>query len=335
MAAAKADPAPLLPVYLFVGEDRLKRDALLSRMEERIGKLGDISLNETVFNGSDIDAPDEVAAACATFPFLSEKRLVVVKEIDRASKAVQESICAYLESPSETTVLVMVGDKLAKNTRLYKAISKIDPKAVIACDLKTRRNEVRDFAVKLAASLGMGLDQRAAEELIDRVGKSTVAMDTEIKKLAAYARSQGRDSISPADVAELVAKPEPPKPWDMVDAMASRDMPRCLKILSEADEQFPFGALRMCVQRIEELITVKALRTRPGSQSLANVLGGPDWKYKKHAEQASRFSEAELLRALSEAAECELRMKTGSDRQISFEIWLAGVCTGSWPSPEF
>ncbi len=324
--------AALLPAYLFVGEDRLKRDALLARMQERVSELGDISLNQTVFEGAEIDPPDSVVSACTTMPFLSEKRLVVVKGIGQAKKPVLDAICSYLETPADTTVLVMTGDKLAKNARIYNAVAKIDPSAVIACDLKTRRSDVRAFAIKLARSMEVSLDQRAADELVERVGVSTVAIDAEMRKLVDYVSSMGRTDISAADVANLVVKSEGPKPWEIVDAMSSRSISRCLDLLAQSDGQQLFGMLTLCTRRIEELLTVKALESRPERQSIASVLGGPDWRYKKHREFASRFTEPELIRALSGAADCEMAMKSGADQTTSLQIWLAGVCTGRWPS---
>lgn len=320
----------LLSAYLFLGEDKLKREALLKRMQDRISELGELTLNQTVFEGPEIDPPDAVVAACTTMPFLSEKRLVVIKGIDHARKPVLDSICEYLKNPTETTVLVMIGDKLAKNAKIYNAVAKIDPKAIISCDLKTKKSEVRSFATRLASGFGVALSQRAAETLIERVGISTVAIDAEIGKLAEYVSSQGRTSIEEIDVEALVSKTELPKPWDVVDAMSSRNVSKCIRMLDELQGQQLFGLLTLCVRRIEELLTVKSLRARPGSVSVATVLGGPDWKYKKHAEYASHFKESELIRALSEAAECEKLMKTGFDQETSFVLWITGVCTGSW-----
>ena len=54
------------------------------------------------------------------------KRLVHVRNADKLKKTDSEAIISYLKSPCETTVLLLEAEKLAKNTRLYKAIAAID-----------------------------------------------------------------------------------------------------------------------------------------------------------------------------------------------------------------
>lgn len=321
---------PLLPAYLFLGDDKLKRDALLSRMRERIGALGDLALNESVFDGATVEPADAIASACSTMPFLSEKRLVVVKDIDHARKAVAESLVAYLGDPLESTVLVMLGEKLAKSTRLYKAIAALGSGAIVPCEAKRKRADVAQFVHRLAAKNRMNIDDSAVGALMELVGSDTVALDAEVTKVCGYAQSQGRTYVTADDVKLLVSKAEPPKPWEMADAISRRDVDRCMRILNAMDGQTPFQPMTMCIQRIRELITAKSVFARPGNVSLASVLGGPDWRYKNHREFASYFTEEELIEALSKAAACDVKMKTGSDQMLCFEEWVLGVCTGVW-----
>ncbi|MGI6221809.1 MAG: DNA polymerase III subunit delta [Coriobacteriales bacterium] len=325
-----ASEKPLLPAYLFLGDDKLKRDALLARMRERVAALGDLALNESVFDGPSIEPAEAVTAACSTMPFLSEKRLVVVKDIEHARKAAQDSIAAYLKNPVESTVLVMLGEKLAKNTKLYKAIAAMGPGVIVPCEAKRKRADVAQFVHRLAAKNHMNIDDSAVGTLMMLVGNDTVALDAEVTKVCGYAQSQGRNYVTSEDISLLVTKAEPPKPWEIADAISRRDLDRCMRVLNAMQGQTPIQPLSMCVQRIRELITVKSVESRPGSASLSSVLGGPDWRYKNHRSYASYFTERELIEALGKAAECDVKMKTGFDQMLCFEEWIIGVCTGNW-----
>ena len=327
MSAKKAE---LLPIYLFIGEDKLKRDTLLDRMEKRIGELGDLALNTSSFDGPQIETPDVVPASCNTVPFLSEKRLVVVKDVEHAKKAVLDAIADYVEDPMESTVLVMSGEKLAKNTRLYKAVAKHYPKGFIACDLKKKPSEIREFVQKLAAGRGITISPAAAEHLVALVGSSTVALDSEMRKLADYLEASGRTAIETGDVSRLVTRTTEPKPWDVANALSERDTGKCLSLLDDIAERTPQAMLSICVGRIRELLTVKALGRRPGAEPIEKVLGGQEWMYRNHRRYASSFSERELIEALGKAAECEKKMKSGSNPDLVLELWVAGVCTGVW-----
>ena len=57
-------------------------------------------------------------------PFMSERRLVIVRHAEKMSAAGQTVLAEYAEDPSPSTVLVLVASKADKRTRLYKAVEK-------------------------------------------------------------------------------------------------------------------------------------------------------------------------------------------------------------------
>ena len=120
----------LLAAYLAVGEDALKREAVIARLRKRLSALGDLSFNADDFDGETAAGAD-IAAACNTMPFASPVRLVYVRNAEKLKKADSEELVSYLAAPSESTVLALEAEKLAKNTRLYKAVAGLGPKAVI------------------------------------------------------------------------------------------------------------------------------------------------------------------------------------------------------------
>ena len=321
----------LLPVYLFIGDDNLKRDALLTRMKQRVGELGDIELNLSTFEAVAVESPDVVVAACNTMPFLSEKRLVVVKDIDLAKgNALSKALAEYIASPMESTILVITGGELKKSTALYKSADKHFPKAIIPCDSKKKRGEVVELARKMMATIGINMEYDAASRLVDLAGTSTVALDAEVRKLRDYVLAQGRTFVTVQDIDAMVTKTQEPKPWDITDALSRRDARACLKLYSELKDPTPYGTMTLCIKRIRELIVVKSLHHRPGGGTITDVLGGKDWMYRNHEKYAAGFTEDELITALDQAAECDRRMKTGADPEVIFPLWLVGVCTGHY-----
>lgn len=311
-----------LPVYLIVGADELKREFVYGRLNERMAKLGDLDFNKDVLEGGSL-APDELTAACNTMPFMSEKRLVVIQSAERLKKAAQEAIVSYLESPNDTTVLALIAEKLAKNTRLYKAIAKVDKKAVIDCSPLGAR-ELPQQVQQFAQSKGVSITRPAAEELISLIGESTIHLDGELTKMAI---ALGRGAvIDLPEVQAYVARVAEPKPWHLSDALAERDATKCAVLLARMSAQSPFGLLTMCVNRIRDLLVAKDLQGQ-GTGALASALGRPDWQVKNYGRWASGFSEAELEAALVGAVACDRAMKTGADQQATFERWVLDVCT--------
>lgn len=310
-----------LPVYLIVGADELKREFVFGRLNERMAKLGDLDFNKDVFDGGAL-TPDEITGACNTLPFMSEKRLVVIQGAERLKKAASEAIVSYLENPNDTTVLALIAEKLAKNTRLYKAIAKVDKKAVIDCAPRSAR-ELPQQVQQFAQSKGVTITRQAAEELISLVGESTVHLDGELTKMAI---ALGRGAlIDLPEVQAHVARVAEPKPWHLSDALSARDAKKCAVLLTRMNAQSPFGLLTMCVNRIRDLLIAKDLQGQ-GTGALASALGKPDWQVKNYARWADGFSQAELEKALISAAACDQAMKTGADKDAVFECWVLDVC---------
>ena len=172
----------LLPAYLAVGEDALKREAVIARLKARLGTMGDMAFNSDEFDGESAEGA-AIAAACNTMPFASPVRLVYVRNVDKLKKADAEELVNYLKAPSATTVLACEAEKLARNTRLYKALAAAGPKAVIDC-APPKSWELPKRVRAMACTHGITLTEGAASALVELVGENTVHLDNELKKIA-------------------------------------------------------------------------------------------------------------------------------------------------------
>ena len=313
----------LLSAYLVNGEDELKRETVLKRLRARMDKLGDMDFNSDTFDGADASGSD-IVTACNTMPFASEARLVVVRNADALAKADSEALVEYLGSPSPTTVLALVSRKLAKNTRLYKAVAALGKQAVIDCTPK-KAYELPKVVRGMAVSHGVTLNDTGARRLVELVGENTVHLDAEIKKLA-LAHSGGQP-IGPAEVEMLVTRSAEVKPWDFTAAFAARDAAACVSLLGKMESVSPYALIGMCVTRLRELITAHALAARGqgGAKALAAHLKQPEWRVKNHPAWARRWSAEELRHALVSAREAERAMKSGAVAEDAFMNWMLSV----------
>lgn len=311
----------LLPVYLVVGEDELKRRTVIERLHRRLEQAGDIAFNTDRFAG-DVASGDAIVQACNTVPFASDVRLVEVEDADKLKKADSEALVAYLDDPCPTTVLALVAPKLAKNTRLYKAVAKHGKTAVIDC-APVKRWELPRTVRAMAVTHGFAMTEGAARALVERVGESTVALDNELRKIAVAHR--GNDPVTEHEVLGMVARTAEVKPWEFVDAFSARNAERALWCLGRMESTSPHALLAMCTTRLRELITARALIDRGTPKELAHVLKLPDWRVKNHVGWARGFTAAELRAALSSACRAERAMKSGANANERFLMWALSV----------
>ena len=321
-SSASSQGTGLLPAYLAVGEDALKQQHVIERLRKRIASLGDLSLNENTFSTDQAQAAD-IINACNTMPFLSECRLVFVKDAQNLDKASSEAIIKYLDNPSDTTVLLLSAKTLKKTTRLYKAFARLDKKAIIECGAKTKR-DLPSYIRNLATGHQSTISAQAANELLARKGEDTVCLDAEVKKLVSIV-GKGK-TIEIEDVKRYCARTSEVKPWELADALANKDSKQAFVLLSLMPSQSLFGLLPLCMKRIREMIKVKDLGANPSSAAIAQMLGKPEWMVKNYPAQCSNFTLAQLTDILIEACELEEKMKSGFDQQKAFELWLGRAC---------
>lgn len=308
----------LLPAYLIVGDDALKRETVIKRLRSRLEKLGDLSFNSDDFDG-EVATGDEIVAACNTMPFASPVRLVYVRNAEKLKKADSEPLVAYLKAPSESTVLALEAEKLAKSTRLYKAAAAVGPKAVIGC-AAPKSWELPKQVRAMATGHGVVMTEGAASMLVELVGEDTVHLNAELKKIALA--HQGSDAVTDREVRSLVARTSEVKPWTFTDAFADRNLGRCLALLTMMDNASPLQLIALCAGRIRELMCAQSLNARGEGAMLAKTLGVPDWRVKNHRTWARKFTARELRQALSRARDAEQAMKSGADADAVFRDWV-------------
>jgi len=315
---------PLLHVYLFSGDDNLKKETLLERLTSRIAKQGDLMMNSVTFTSQTLKEPQVLIDALDTLPFGAPLRLVVIKDIDSVGKPVQEALISYMARPNETTVLVMTATKLASNTRLHKAILAYNKQAILDCGAK-KRWELPTLIRSMAKGCGTEISTASANYLIEHVGTSTVALNNEVKKLSAYVQAFGRGEIREDDIERTVAQTAEPEPWKLPDALCERDLVRTLQVLDRLGSRSAPYLFMLCIGRLRDILSVAVLQAR-GSSDVAGAMKKPSWMIEPLLRGASNYSLGELEGALKAAPQREKQMKSGSDADHLLRLWLVDLC---------
>lgn len=315
--------ADLLPAYLIVGADELKRDAAVRRLRSHVpADMADFNLDE--LDGASLEEPGQLISSAQTMPFCADFRLVIVNGAGELAKPVSEAVVSYLADPNPQCVLCLVAEKLAKNTRLYKAVAKVGPHSVIDC-APLKRWELPPYVVKLAQKRGLSMDNAAAQELVERVGESTVALDNQIATLAQLVGDAGR--ITLADVEANVAQIAEVSPWAFADAVCERNAPRAMEMLNLMKAPSLVFLHSVLVGRLRELICAKSLDARGAASGLARELGRQSWQVKNHVRWSRAFGEEELVELLGQAAVCERALKGSQDSEAAFARFVLAVAS--------
>jgi DNA polymerase-3 subunit delta len=314
-------------VYLIFGEESLLLERALHRLRDRVAEVADLDFNFDVFDGETADA-EAIAAAANTLPFASERRLVVVRNVDKMNAAAQARLADYAKDPAPTACVVFVAAKVPKNSRLYRAV---DATGVTAEYKPPKRSEYPAWVQELLASKGRRITRDAAEALVRAAGRDLRRLEIEAEKLIAFAGE--RTELVLGDVEAAVAQTASTSVFDFLNALGARDCALAFRLLANLmrDGQEILAVHAMTLRHIRMLASVQALVRRGENRAaIAREVGMADWQLRNALDQAERYSSDELTHALRSAAECEARMKSGrGEPEIVFERWVVEVCRRS------
>ena len=188
-------------LYLFEGEEEHIKRSALSQLESALNLGAFSDMNVTAMKDPDAD---KLIAASETLPFMSDKRLVVVREsgmlsgkakdYDEASSA--ERLKDYLPALPDTTVLVFyVRGAADKRKKLYQTIKKCGK--IVTFDRLDQR-QLQSYIARTLKKAGLAVTSDACDRLIYSVGDDLTTVLSETEKLIAYC--DGRDSVTADDI---------------------------------------------------------------------------------------------------------------------------------------
>jgi DNA polymerase-3 subunit delta len=310
----------LKPVYLIYGSEELLLERAERRLHDRLAAVADLDFNYETFDGATA-AADDVVNAANTMPFLSERRLVIVRSVEKLDPAALERLAAYAKDPAPYTCLVLVATKIARNSKLYRAVAATGVAYEYAAP---KRNEYAGEVVRLLRERGKTIAMPAAQMLVDIVGRDLRRLDVEASKLATYVADAER--VVTEDVKTVAAASAEASVFELTDAVGERDVTRALRVLQRLLDagETPLGVEAMLARHVRALIGARALADRGvHPDAMAPEIGMAPWQARNAAKQASRYEPKELASALGGLAAAEEEMKTSpTDAGLVIERWI-------------
>lgn len=317
-----AQSPQLLPAYLAVGPDELKRKETVARLKARTAGPFEAFNLEEIEATPDLE-PQALVSSLNTLPMGADRRIVVLEGADKLPKPVSEAIIKYLGNPNEACTLCVTAMTLAKTTRLYKALAKVGPKAIIDCSAKKGR-DLLPYVQKLARAHNLTIASDAASELTARVGESSTMLDTQLASLSALLGCGG--NVTRELVEANVARVAEVKPWEFLDRLSQRDLGRSLQLLCLLDGGSAIGLCSLICGRVRELICAQSLGARGEGGMVAKELKKQEWQVRNLGRWARNFSDGELERLLSECADADAALKSGADERATLTRLVVSVC---------
>mgnify|MGYP004660152789 CR=1 FL=1 len=227
----------LLPAYFIYGDESyLKRHYLAKLVSLAVSKeLAAFNLQR--FDGK--VAMEELADVVYSFPVMSDRRCVVVTDLDieKLTPGATDKLFALLGELPETCLLIFVTDlievNLKKSAKYKKFCDRIGKRGGVV-ELSRRDNaRLTQFLRQEAAKLRCSISADNCRLLIERCSDSMEALAGEIRKLSEFCLQNGRDEITRADILECCAQTPDSGVYDMTRAVARGNYNEALRCLED------------------------------------------------------------------------------------------------------
>ncbi|MEC6987258.1 MAG: hypothetical protein VXW98_00370, partial [Actinomycetota bacterium] len=216
-----------MTTYVLSGDDEsVLRTAVRELLNELVGD-NDSSMMVDEFDDAEFSMQSVVDAA-HTPPFLTDRRVVVARNVGRFNLADLSPLISFLESPLDSTDVVLVGGGGAMSKKLLDAV-KAGGGEVRSTSVAPRGKDRALWVRSRAAAKGVDLDDRVVARLVDWLGENSGALDGILDTIASSHNAKTRVRVE--EVEPLLGEAGGVPPWDLTDAIDRGDAVKAISLL--------------------------------------------------------------------------------------------------------
>lgn len=309
------------PIHLVLGDEPLLMDETVDSIVSAAFEGGSPGFNLATYAAG--EGAGSAVSTARTMPMMARRRVVVIRELEKANAALLDELIAYAANPNPSSVLVLVGTKLPlkadagdRGAALRKAVQSVGA----VRSFRAGERKPTAFAQEHAASLGCSLRSHAASLLVELTGSDLGRVRSEVEKAAAFVGGKGEIGTDAVEaVCSLVAEAEV---WDLTDAVLRRDVDKGMAAAHRMLEQAAPGEnashrlLAMITWQVRQLLELQ-YATRTGSALPPSWQRTPSFKLRAARETLERhpLQAHRILDALARANRSFNRSRAG-DRRV-------------------
>ncbi len=311
------DGGESVPVVLVSGGDDAVVKAVVALLAKDLGRTASpVGVERLDAEPARTEAWGRLVEVASAVPMFGEGTILVITGCGKGEKVPAELKSLLASWPPHVRVALFANRK-TESTPLGKAVKAVG-QVVSLADLKDRAAE--GLAEQAARDQQITLGPGVSRLLIDLVGVDRGAIESAVKVLAGYLGPGGRATDS--DLQGLVQRSRKSNPWDLDEAISSRDLARALKIAVRDVEDAKDGktqAMRILygvLRHARKMLVTKDLVAQRIDAKVAMKRVGVNWPFmwERLRDGAARYSQPELEAFLAAAVDSDLRFKRGHTR---------------------
>lgn len=292
-------------------------------------------LNYIQFDGYTTNA-ENVINACETFPFMSDKKVVLVyravfledntKQLGINSENTYKMLSQYISKVPEHTILIMYYVYKDKREKISRRLLSLKNKAnliefkLLKGDLLTKK--VKSIFSRKNKEIG-NVELNLFCSLVDN---NIDIIECEVEKLISYTMNR---KITKEDILDLAQPKSDNDIFNLVDCISQKNTKAALDILNELlfrGEKFSY-IISMIIRQYKILLNIKALMSNNIKyQDIHKQLSLNPYIAEKMINQSKKYSKEQVIKILDLCIKTEKTLKSTSvDVKIQLETLLVKI----------
>lgn len=320
-------------VYLFYGEDTYSSLQKLNFWQSEFTKKYGGETNIEILEGKILN-PVEFDTNIGAFPFLSEKKLIIIKNFLAEGKAeAQKKVAESIEKTPDFTFVIFYETEMPdKRTSLFQKINKTGTAEEF---LPPSPGEVTRLIMDRAKKNSIKISPATALYLATYCSLNLWLVFTELEKLATYANNR---EITREMIDKIVSPTISSSIFKLTDTIATKNMKeslRVFRILIDSGEEVGM-IFFMIVRHFRILIQIKEMLEKNESQgTMIRRLKQHPFVIQTMSKQAKNFTTARIENIYEKLLEIDKNVKTGitksyagntSEFQLAIERLIINCC---------
>ena len=317
----------LLPVYLFLGEEKFFHDELLTTIKNKLLGPDEYEFNFLVLEGGTVD-PSEFIRCLETPPFFGLTRVIWLEGLEAGNAQLDEAVLKGLNHLAAGVFLFISALKLDGRKKLHQEIQRRI--VTVECN-KLKPFELPNWIRLRSVQMGLNLSTSQIKLIGERLGSDLQRVQTELDKLKTFAG--GKNTIEDSDLEALIPGEPEPDIFGLIDAVALRrpqqSLPKLKDLLDSGENELKI--LATLTRQFRNISAALAARSQGiNSKSLADLLGINPYVAEKCFLQSGQFSLSELHQILDRLLWADYHIKTGQkEPRLELELAIAEITSVS------
>ena len=284
--------------YLLEGEDAYFKQCALALIKEQF--LSEPALNLANLDGDDLDF-NELLASIGSMPFMSRKRVTVVKGLNLSANALS-SLKETLKNPNPDSVLVIVNDKPIEQ------LKNLDSVCHVSCKKADTQTLVKWIKARLAKEERF-IDGETAKTLAEFCLSDMSRIENETLKLIDATEKGGTVTLD--DVRENVYKDADYKIYQMTDFIAQKKYDKAYSVVTDllSRSETPHRIL-FSIYSFYRRLFLSAISNKTAKELMALFSIG-EYPAIKTLELSKKFKKISLKKAVDLLTDADYKIKSG------------------------